>query len=142
MWKDFKGFAFKGNVLDMAIGVIIGGAFGKIVTSVVNDIIMPLFGFLTSGTDFKQLKWVLSAAITEGDKVIKPEAAILYGLFIQNVVDFFIIAVSIFFAIKLINRMKSPLSKSVKEETEEKPTVTEKDILAEIRDLLKSNANK
>ena len=65
LWGDFKKFAFKGNVLDMAVGVIIGGAFGKIVTSVVNDLIMPIFGFITSGADFKTLKWVLSPAVVE-----------------------------------------------------------------------------
>lgn len=112
MWEEFKKFAFKGNVLDMAIGVIIGGAFGKIVTSVVNDIIMPVFGFLTAGMDFKSLKWVLSEAVMEGDKVIKPEAAILYGNFIQNIVDFLIIALSIFFMVKLINKTKKKKKKS------------------------------
>ena len=92
MWKQFKEFAFKGNVFDMAIGVVVGGAFGKIVTSLVNDIIMPFFGFLTAGMEFKSLKWVLSAAVVENGEVIKPEAAILYGSFIQNIVDFLIIA--------------------------------------------------
>ena len=75
MWKEFKEFAFKGNVLDMSIGVIIGGAFGKIVTSLVNDIIMPFFGFLTAGTDFKSLKFVMSPAqVDAAGAIIKPEA--------------------------------------------------------------------
>ncbi len=135
MWGDFKRFAFKGNVLDMAIGVIVGGAFGKIVTSIVNDIIMPAFGFLTSGTDFKQLKWVLSPAVFSGDKVVKAEAAILYGNFIQNIVDFFIISASIFLAVRVINKMKSPFTKE-EEEKSAKPAA-EIMLLEEIRDLLK-----
>ena len=90
MWKEFKEFAFKGNVLDMSIGVIIGGAFGKIVTSLVNDIIMPFFGFLTAGTDFTSLKLVLSPAVLDAaGNVLKPEAALMYGNFIQNIFDFF-----------------------------------------------------
>ena len=97
MWKEFKEFAFKGNVLDMSIGVIIGGAFGKIVTSLVNDIIMPFFGFLTAGTDFKSLKFVMSPAqVDAAGAIIKPEAAIMYGNFLQNVFDFFIVAFCIF----------------------------------------------
>lgn len=133
MWEEFKKFAFKGNVLDMAIGVIIGGAFGKIVTSVVNDIIMPFFGFITAGMDFKSLKWVLSAAVMDGDTVIKPEAAILYGNFIQNIVDFLIIAFSIFFMVKLINKTKKK-----KEEEPKKPAEpTEQELLKDIRGLLR-----
>ncbi|MDF2677769.1 MAG: mscL [Bacillota bacterium] len=141
MWKEFKEFAFKGNVLDLAIGVIIGGAFGKIVTSIVNDIIMPVFGYITSGMDFKTMKKVLSPAVMEGDKVIKPEAAIMYGNFIQNIVDFLIIAFSIFVIIKLINKAKE---KQKKEEaqaaqvTEQKKGPTQEELLVEIRDLLKN----
>ncbi|NLB80069.1 MAG: large-conductance mechanosensitive channel protein MscL [Clostridiaceae bacterium] len=140
MWKDFKKFAFKGNVMDLAIGVIIGGAFGKIITSVVNDIVMPIIGFATSGTDFKQLKWVLSPTVVEADQVIKAEAAILYGNFIQNVVDFFIIALCIFFAIRFLNKLKSPVEEKIDENADSIPVVTEKDLLEEIRDLLKVSA--
>ncbi len=139
MWKEFKEFALKGNIFDMAVGVIIGGAFGKIVTSLVNDIIMPLFGFLTAGMEFKALKFVLSPAVIENDTVIKPEAAILYGNFIQNIVDFLIIALSIFFAIRFITKTSEKLRKkeeeTVKEEEPAKPT--EAELLTEIRDLLK-----
>ena len=107
MWKEFKEFAFKGNVLDMSIGVIIGGAFGKIVTSLVNDIIMPFFGFLTAGTDFKSLKFVMSPAqVDAAGAVIKPEAAIMYGNFLQNVFDFFIVAFCIFFFVNQITKMR------------------------------------
>ena len=142
MFKEFKEFAIKGNVIDMAVGVIIGGAFGKIVTSVVNDLIMPFFGFLTAGMDFKTLKWVLSpAALDEAGKVIKPEAAILYGNFIQNVIDFLIIAFSIFLFIKLINKAKDIAKKKeeiVEEAAPEEPKApTQEELLTEIRDLLK-----
>jgi len=138
MWKEFKEFAFKGNVLDLAIGVIIGGAFGKIVTSIVSDIIMPIVGVLTSGKDFKSLKWTLSAAVIDGDKIIKPEAAIMYGNFIQNVVDFLIIAFSIFIFIRFINKAKAKMKK---EEAAAAPEAakgpTQEELLVEIRDLLK-----
>lgn len=136
MWKEFKEFAFKGNVLDLAVGVIIGGAFGKIVTSVVNDILMPIFGFITSGMDFKSLKKVLSPAVIEGGNVVKPEAAIMYGNFIQNIVDFLIIAFSIFLFIRIINKAKA---KQKKEETVSEPKgPSQEELLTEIRDLLKN----
>lgn len=143
MWKEFKEFALKGNVLDMAVGVVIGGAFGKIVTSVVNDLIMPLFGFLTAGVDFKELKWVLSEAVMDGDTVVKAAASVNYGMFIQNVIDFVLIALSIFFMIKLINRTKN-LSKKKKELAPEEGPVppTETELLVEIRDLLSKQEGK
>lgn len=137
LWEDFKKFAFKGNVVDMAVGVIVGGAFGKIVSSVVNDLVMPLFGFLTSGTDFKALKWVLSPAVIENGTVVKEESAILYGNFIQNVVDFLIIAVCIFFFLKLMTRAR----KKKEEEAETAPKApSEAELLTEIRDLLKAQS--
>lgn len=122
MWKEFRAFAFKGNVLDLAIGVIIGGAFGKIVTSLVNDIIMPLFGVLLGGLDFTNLQ------INVG------EAAIAYGNFLQSVIDFLIIAFCIFMVIRTLNRMKR------KEEAQPAPPPAPKPeeiLLTEIRDLLK-----
>ena len=94
MWKEFKEFAFKGNVIDMAVGVVIGSAFGKIVTSLVNDVVMPFFGYCTSGMDFKEMKLMLGGE--EG-------TAILYGNFIQNIIDFLLIAISVFVFVKLIN---------------------------------------
>ncbi|MBR5236459.1 MAG: large-conductance mechanosensitive channel protein MscL [Clostridia bacterium] len=144
MLKEFKEFAIKGNVIDMAVGVIIGGAFGKIVTSVVNDLIMPFFGFVTAGMDFKSLKWVLSpATLDEAGAVLKPEAAITYGNFLQNVIDFLIIAFSIFMFIKMINKMKDLATKKeeIAEEVaaEEPKEPTQEELLAEIRDLLKDN---
>lgn len=139
MWDDFKKFAFQGNVLDLAIGVIMGGAFGKIVTSVVNDLIMPVLGYLMAGIAFKDMKYVMSEAIMEGDTVIKPEAAIMYGNFIQNIVDFLIVALSIFLFIKLINKSKEKLKKQEEAapEPEAPPAPTQEELLTEIRDLLK-----
>jgi len=138
MWKEFKSFAFKGNVLDLAVGVIIGGAFGKIVSSVVSDIIMPLFGYMTAGMDFKLMKWVLSPALMEGDIIIKPEAAIMYGNFFQSVVDFTIIAFSIFLFIQIINKTKQKQKDAEAAEPVLPIGLTQEEILIEIRDLLKN----
>jgi len=126
--KEFKEFAVKGNVVDLAVGVIIGAAFGKVVTSFVNDIIMPPLGVLTGGIDFSKQKYILKAA---HDKV--PESAINYGLFINNIIDFIIVAFAIFLMIKVINSLKR------KKEVEEAvtPSLTKEEILlTEIRDIL------
>jgi len=135
MWKAFKEFAFKGNVLDMSIGVIIGGAFGKIVSSLVSDIIMPFFGFITAGTDFTALKLVLSPAeVNAAGEVIKAESAIMYGNFIQNIFDFFIIAFCIFLFVQQISKLHKK-----KEEPAPAPAgPTSEELLIEIRDLLKA----
>jgi large conductance mechanosensitive channel len=136
MWKEFKKFAFKGNVIDMAVGVVVGGAFSTIVNSLVKDIIMPVFGFITAGMDFTALKLVLSEA-TE----TKPEAAILYGTFIQNIISFLIIAFSIFIVVKGINKATSLRKAPEPEVIEEAPKPpTQEELLAEIRDLLKESA--
>ncbi len=129
--KEFKDFAIKGNVMDMAIGVIIGGAFGKIVSSFVSDIIMPLIGLLVGGVDFTNWKWVLSPA---NEALGKAEVALTYGNFIQVVFDFLIIAWCIFLVVKAINKAKKP-----KEEPAPEPPATPEDIqlLREIRDSLK-----
>ena len=123
-FKEFKEFAMKGNVMDMAVGVIIGGAFGKIVTSLVDDVLMPAIGTLTGGVDFSNL------AVTFGDANLK------YGSFIQNIIDFLIIAFCIFLMIKGMNK----LSKKIEEEpaAPAEPSNEEK-LLSEIRDLLKKN---
>jgi hypothetical protein len=143
MWKDFKAFAMKGNVIDMSIGVIIGGAFGKIVTSLVSDIIMPILGMITSGINFSSLKLVLKEAeIAPDGKVISPENAINYGNFLDTILNFLIIAFSIFMIIRLLQEAKNKLVKAQEEETEKaekKPSV--EDLLGEIRDLLKNEAN-
>ncbi|BCN31851.1 large-conductance mechanosensitive channel protein MscL [Anaeromicropila herbilytica] len=131
MLKEFKEFAIKGNVLDLAVGVIIGGAFGKIVTSMVNDIIMPIIGALTGGINFTYLKFVIKEA--HGDV---PAVTFNYGNFIQNVIDFLIVSFSIFLFIKIINRFKS--EKKEEEVIEEIKLSEEVLLLQEIRDLLKS----
>lgn len=137
MLKEFKEFAVKGNVIDLAIGVIIGGAFGKIVSSFVNDIVMPPLGLLIGGADFKDLNVVLKeSGINElGEEVAA--VTLNYGMFIQNVVDFFIIALVIFFVIQAINRMKRKEEETVVSPPPPPvPTATEQ-LLEEIRDLLK-----
>ena len=130
MLKDFKEFAFKGNVLDMAIGVIIGGAFGKIVTSLVNDLIMPIISILIGGLNFTDLKYVISPK--HGDIA---ENAIAYGSFIQNVVNFFIIAFCIFIFVRLIEKFKKKEDAKVEEAPAKADDVV---LLEEIRDLLKA----
>ena len=129
--QEFKTFAMKGNVVDMAVGVIIGGAFGKIVTSLVSDIFMPLIGLLVGGVDFTQWKIVLSQATAE-----KAEVAITYGNFLQVLFDFIILAWVIFMVIKGINS----LSKKKEEEKAAEPAPTPEEIvlLREIRDSLKN----
>ncbi|MBR6195798.1 MAG: large conductance mechanosensitive channel protein MscL [Prevotella sp.] len=121
--KEFKEFAMKGNVMDMAVGVIIGGAFGKIVSSLVDDVLMPIIGTLTGGVNFTDL------AITVG------EANIKYGTFIQNVIDFLIIALCIFLMIKGMNKLNR--KKEEEPAPEEPKGPTQEELLAEIRDLLK-----
>ena len=120
--KEFREFAMRGNVVDMAVGVIIGGAFGKIVSSLVGDVVMPVLGILTGGVDFKDLKITLAQAVGE-------TPAVTYGVFIQNVYDFIIIAFAIFMMIKGINKVKKPV--------EEVKGPSQEELLTEIRDLLK-----
>ncbi len=128
MMSEFKEFAIKGNVVDMAVGIIIGGAFGKIVSSFVGDVIMPPIGLLMGGVDFSNLVFILQKAV--GDT---PAVSINYGKFITTVIDFTIIAFAIFIAVKGINSLKR------KEEVpEEAPEPSNEEVLlAEIRDLLK-----
>ena len=139
--QDFKAFAMKGNVVDMAVGVIIGGAFGKIVTSVVNDIIMPPIGLLIGGVNFKDLKWVMKEATTAADGTEVAAVTLNYGNFLQQTFDFLIIAFSIFVMIKLIAKLTE---KKKKEEAAPAPAPApapepsaEEKLLTEIRDLLK-----
>lgn len=133
MLKEFKAFALKGNILELAIGVIIGGAFGKIVTSLVNDIIMPLLGVILGRINLSNLKWVIRPA--EGDIT---ELALSYGAFMQNIIDFLIIAISIFMFTKLLAAFKK--KEEVKEEVKPEPPKPskEEELLTEIRDLLKN----
>jgi len=136
---EFKEFAMKGNVVDMAVGVIIGGAFGKIVSSLVNDVIMPVVGIATGGLDFKEHKLILKAAVMNGEEVGTPQVAMTYGVFIQNIVDFLIVAFCIFMAIKFMNRFKKNVEEAPSAPAE--PT-KEEVLLTEIRDLLKQQADK
>ena len=136
MLKEFKEFALKGNVFDMAVGVIVGGAFGKIVTSLVNDIIMPLIGLLLGGLDFTSLKVLLSdAVLNEAGEVVKEASYLAYGNFIQNIVDFLIIAFSIFMMVKVANNMHKQKEEAPAPEPPKGPTTEEllADILAELK---------
>lgn len=126
MLKEFKKFISKGNVVDLAVGVIIGGAFGKIVSSLVNDILMPIIGILIGGIDFSSLSIKVGSA------------KITYGMFIQNIIDFLIIAFCVFIFVKIVNKI-SNLAKKEEKAEEEKVTETELSVLKEIREELKKN---
>ena len=134
---EFKEFAMKGNVVDMAIGVVIGGAFGKITTSLVNDVIMPLISRITGGVDFRAWKWVLKAAGAAADGTEIPEIAVNYGSFIAVVLDFLIISLVLFMVVKAINKLRSIGKKPEEPVEEEAPAPTSEELLTEIRDLLK-----
>lgn len=136
--QDFKAFALKGNVVDMAVGVIIGGAFGKIVTSIVNNIIMPPIGVLTGGMDFTDLKLVLKDAVKEGDQVVSEAVTINYGQFIQDVVDFLIVAFCIFLMVKGIAALSRKKEEKPAEPAPAPEPSAEEKLLTEIRDLLKN----
>jgi len=129
MMQEFKEFAVKGNVVDMAVGVIIGGAFGKIVTSLVADVIMPPIGVAMGGVDFSKLSIIVKEAIDD-----KPAVLISYGKFLQTTIDFAIIAFVIFMAIKAINSLKK---KEAEAPAEPAPPSNQEVLLTEIRDLLK-----
>lgn len=124
MWNEFKKFAFKGNVIDLAVGVVIGAAFGKIVSSLAKDIITPLLGMILGGVNFTDLQFGYG------------ESAVMYGNFIQTIFDFLIIAASIFMFIKVFNKLTSKREEEEKEEELPEPT-KEEELLSEIRDLLK-----
>lgn len=131
---EFKAFAMRGNVVDMAVGIIIGGAFGKIISSFVADVLMPPLGLLLGGIDFKDMSYTLKAAVMNGAEVVTPAVNLNYGMFIQNVVDFLIIAFAIFMAIKAMVSLK----KKEEEAPAAPPAPTkEQELLSEIRDLLK-----
>ena len=136
--QDFKAFALKGNVVDMAVGVIIGGAFGKIVTSIVNNIVMPPIGVLTGGMDFTDLKLVLKDAVKEGDQVVSEAVTLNYGQFIQDVVDFLIIAFCIFLMVKGIAALSRKKEEKPAEPAPAPEPSAEEKLLTEIRDLLKN----
>ncbi len=129
-FSDFKAFAMRGNVIDMAVGVIIGGAFGKIVTSIVNDILMPLLSFLIGGFNLAALKWVIRP-----ETATHPATVLAYGNFIQTTIDFIIIAFCIFLFVKLSSKLRKK-----EEPTEEAVALTKtEELLTEIRDALKKS---
>jgi large conductance mechanosensitive channel len=132
--KEFREFAMRGNVVDMAVGIIIGAAFGKIVSSIVNDIIMPPIGLLLGGVNFTDLKLVLKEATTNPAGEAIKAVTLNYGTFLQTIIDFLIIAFAIFMLVKLMNNLK----KKEEEKPAEEPVPTAQEaLLAEIRDLLK-----
>lgn len=128
--NEFKAFVMRGNVIDLAVGVVIGAAFGKIVTSLVDQIIMPPIGLLIGGVDFSSYKWVLQAAGPDG----KGEVAIQFGAFLNTLIQFAIIALAIFLVVKVVNRIVR------KAEAAPAPPPEDVVLLAEIRDLLKAKS--
>ena len=134
--QELKEFMLRGNVIDMAVGIVIGGAFGKIVTSFVNDILMPPISMLLGNTKFTEMKVVFKEAVMSGDEIIDPAITWNYGNFIQVLIDFLIIGVSIFFVIKGINKLRKKKEEEPTPEPIVEPTKEEK-LLTEIRDLLK-----
>jgi len=135
MLKEFKDFAMKGNLVDIAVAFVLGAAFGKLVSSFINDIVMPIVGLVTAGQDFSQLKIVLRKAVETGGEVVKPEVAIYYGKFINVTIEFLLVAFVMFLLVKAVNKMKKE-----KEQAPPKPPEpsNEEKLLAEIRDLLKN----
>ena len=135
-FKEFKEFAMRGNVIDMAVGVVIGAAFGKIISSLVDDIIMPLVGVVTGGMNFTDYKWVIQKAVVDSQtqEVLTPEVTMNWGSWVQTLVDFIIVAFCIFVAIKAINQLK----RKKEEAPAPAPAPTNEEVLlTEIRDLLK-----
>ncbi|HET6431588.1 large-conductance mechanosensitive channel protein MscL [Dyella sp.] len=137
MIKEFKEFAMRGNVVDLAVGVVIGAAFGKIVTSLVNDVIMPPIGLVTGGVDFSRLRWVLKPADNSDPAHKVAEVAIQYGAFINTVIQFIIIALAIFFVVKVINRMNRKQEQAAAAPAAPAAPPPDVVVLTEIRDLLR-----
>lgn len=131
-FQEFKEFVSRGSVVDMAVGVVVGGAFGKVVTSFVNDVLMPPIGMLVGGLDFKEMKWIIQPGTLDEAGELVGEVAVSYGMFIQTIVDFLIIALAIFTVIRAMNRMKR------KEEEAAPAKADDVVLLEEIRDLLKN----
>jgi len=136
MWKEFKAFIMRGNVLDLAVAVIIAGAFGAIVSSFTKDILMPPIGLALGDMDFTQLKYVMREAVVGADgTVTKPEVAIAYGMFIKYIIDFLIIAFVLFLIVRAYTKAQE--RKKKEEETAAPAGPTDNELLTEIRDLLK-----
>lgn len=139
MWSEFKNFAIKGNVLDLAVAVVIGVAFGAIVSSLVSDVIMPPIGMLLGGVEFTQLTFILQEAVMQNEEIIEESIEIRYGAFIQTILDFIIIAFAIFMVIKGYNRMQRKRKEEGQTPVEEPKGPTTEELLIEIRDLLKKS---
>ena len=136
-FNEFREFAMRGNVLDMAIGVVLGSAFGKITTSLVNDVFMPLIGLVIGGIDLGQLNLTLKAAVMDGDTVVKEPVTLGLGTFLSTIIDFILVAFVIFLVVKAINKLHALGKKDEEPEPEESETPTAEELLTEIRDLLK-----
>ena len=138
-FAEFKAFAMRGNVLDLAVGVVVGGAFGKITTSIVNDIIMPLISMLTGGVNFAEWKWILKEAVLDAEGVeLAKEVAVNYGNTIAIILDFIIIAFSVFCMVKAINSLHRKKEEAPKAPPAPPAPSKEELLLTEIRDLLKN----
>ncbi|MFZ4631950.1 MAG: large-conductance mechanosensitive channel protein MscL [Patescibacteria group bacterium] len=137
--KDFREFAVKGNVVDLAVAVVIGAAFGKIVSSLVADVVMPLVSVLIGGVNFSNLKWTLKEVVLGDNGIVKNAAVTInIGAFLQNIFDFVIIALAVFLMVKIIGRLKKQLLKEEAcGEVAPAPLTKDQELLAEIRDLLK-----
>lgn len=143
-FKEFKEFIAKGNVIDMAVAVVVGGAFKEIVNALVNDVVMPLVSLATGGVSVEDWKWVITPAVVENGVEVSAESALLYGHFLQTVIDFLVIALCMFVALKVVltlqNTTKELLHLQAKEtvaEEPKEPEETEMDVLKDIRELLR-----
>ncbi len=138
VFKEFKNFAIKGNLIDMAVAFIMGGAFGKVVTSFIDGLIMPIVGLLTAGADFKSLKYILLDEKKDGNgQILHSEIAVHYGMFITTIIDFLLVAFFMFLMVKAMNKAREKLEL---EKIQEKLT-HDQELLTEIRDLLKGDKN-
>ncbi len=135
MLKEFREFAMRGNVVDLAVGIIIGGAFGQIVNSLVNDVVMPPIGAITKGVDFAELKLPVKSAVMEGEKIVRPAVDIGYGKFINAGINFVIVAFAVFLLVKAMNAARK---KPEPAPAKPAPTPRQEVLLEEIRDLLKA----
>lgn len=132
--EEFKKFAMRGNVIDLAVGIVIGGAFGKIVSSLVSDVLMPPIGVVLGGVNFSKLSFTIQEAVIENGEVVKAAISLNYGSFIQTIVDFVIIAFAIFMVVKAMNKMQK------KEDEKPKEPPKQEKLLTEIRDILKGKS--
>ena len=137
-FNEFREFAMRGNVLDMAIGVVLGSAFGKITTSLVNDVFMPLIGLVIGGIDLGKLDIILKPAVMNGDKEVTAAVTLGLGTFLTTIIDFILVAFVIFLMVKTINQLHKLGKKNEEPQEEEEPAPTSEELLTEIRDLLKA----